>query len=72
MLDEGLPAQYTTYQWALNRAVTRAHSMPSLGYVFKRSVGNLFDIYFGLIPVIFAIGTIGLGLAEYTPASLTG
>lgn len=67
MLDEGIPAQYTTYQWAVNRAVTRAHSMPSLGQVFKRSVKNLFDIYFGLIPVIFAIGTIGLGLAEYTP-----
>jgi nucleoside recognition membrane protein YjiH len=67
MLDEGIPAEYTTYQWAVNRAVTRAHSMPSLGHVFKGSVNNLFDIYFGLIPVIFAIGTIGLGLAEYTP-----
>ena len=67
MLDEGIPAEYTTYKWAVNRAVTRAHSMPSLGKVFKRSVQNLFDIYFGLIPVIFAIGTIGLGLAEYTP-----
>ena len=67
MLDEGIPAGYSTYQWAVNRAVTRAHSMPSLGYVFKRSMNNLFDIYFGLIPVVFAIGTIGLGLAEYTP-----
>ncbi len=67
MLDEEIPNQYSTYQWALNRAVTRAHSMPSLGTVFKNSLKNLFDIYFGLIPVIFAIGTIGLGLAEYTP-----
>lgn len=67
MLDEEIPAQYSTYQWALNRAVTRAHSMPNLGSVFKNSVVNLFDIYFGLIPVIFTIGTIGLGLAEYTP-----
>ncbi|GAA0805604.1 YjiH family protein [Psychrobacter piscatorii] len=67
MLDEGIPTGYSTYQWAVNRAVTRAHSMPSLGYVFKRSMNNLFDIYFGLIPVVFAIGTIGLGLAEYTP-----
>lgn len=67
MLDEDIPAQYTTYQWAVNRAVTRAHSMPPLGSVFKNSIKNLFDIYFGLIPVIFAIGTIGLGLAEYTP-----
>ena len=67
MLDEDIPAQYTAYQWAVNRAVTRAHSMPPLGSVFKNSIKNLFDIYFGLIPVIFAIGTIGLGLAEYTP-----
>lgn len=67
LLDEEIPAQYSMYQWALNRAVTRAHSMPSLASVFKNSLKNLFDIYFGLIPVIFAIGTIGLGLAEYTP-----
>ncbi|WP_201558126.1 YjiH family protein [Psychrobacter sp. 72-O-c] len=67
MLDEEIPAQYSTYQWAINRAVTRAHSMPSLGSVFKNSLKNLFDIYFGLIPVIFAIGVLGLGLAEYTP-----
>lgn len=67
MLDEETPAHYTTYQWAVNRAVTRAQSMPKLGQVFKSSTKNLFDIYFGLIPVVFAIGTIGLGLAEYTP-----
>ena len=67
MLDEEIPTEYSTYQWAVNRAVTRAHSMPSLGKVFKHSLKNLFDIYFGLIPVIFAIGVIGLGLAEYTP-----
>ncbi|MGP5312277.1 YjiH family protein [Psychrobacter faecalis] len=67
MLDEEIPTEYSTYQWAVNRAVTRAHSMPSLGNVFKHSLKNLFDIYFGLVPVIFAIGTIGLGLAEYTP-----
>ncbi len=67
MLDEDIPAQYSMPQWALNRAVTRAYSMPDLGSVFKHSVKNLFDIYFGLIPIIFAIGTIGLGLAEYTP-----
>ena len=67
MLDEEIPTEYSTYQWAINRAVTRAHSMPSLGKVFKHSLKNLFDIYFGLIPVIFAIGVIGLGLAEYTP-----
>ncbi|WAI87583.1 hypothetical protein SC65A3_01044 [Psychrobacter sp. SC65A.3] len=67
MLDEEIPTEYTTYQWALNRAITRAHSMPSLGKVFKHSLKNLFDIYFGLIPVVFAIGTIGLGLVEYTP-----
>jgi nucleoside recognition membrane protein YjiH len=67
MLDEEIPTQFSTYEWAVNRAVTRAHSMPSLGHVFKNSLKNLFDIYFGLIPVIFAIGVLGLGLAEYTP-----
>lgn len=66
-LDEGIPKGYSTYEWALNRAVTRAHSMPNLSHVFKRSVHNLFDIYLGLLPVVFAVGTIGLVLAEYTP-----
>ncbi|CAM3957310.1 YjiH family protein [Psychrobacter arenosus] len=66
MLNERIPSEYSTHQWALNRAVTRAYSMPSLSKVFKNSFVNLFDIYFGLIPVVIAIGTIGLGLSEYT------
>lgn len=66
-LDEDVPGDYSMHEWAVNRAVTRAYSMPPLTQVFKNSVTNLFDIYFGLIPVVFTIGTIGLGLAEYTP-----
>lgn len=65
-LTEAIPKDYTMYKWAINRAVTRAYEVPKPIQVLKDSMVNLFDIYLGLIPVVFTIGTIGLGLSENT------
>lgn len=67
LISESIPEHASTTQWALTKAVTRSHNMPSTVTVFKNSMINLFDIYFGLVPAVFAIGTIGLALTEFTP-----
>ncbi len=41
--------------------------MPSTATVFKNSLINLIYVYIGLVPAIFALGTVGLMLTEYTP-----
>ena len=57
----------STHSWALEQALRRAHAMPGFGKVFGNSAQVLADVYLGLMPVVFAIGTIALALSEYTP-----
>lgn len=66
-LNEDLPANTSTHQWAITQAIYRAHRMPSAQHVFRTGFINLCDVYIGLVPAIFALGTIGLILTEYTP-----
>lgn len=66
-INENLPAGVSTHDWAVDRALHRAHAMPGFGKVFKDSLILLGDIYLGLMPVVFAIGTMALALSEYTP-----
>jgi nucleoside recognition membrane protein YjiH len=48
-------------------ALKKADCAPTVGEYFKTAFQNLFDIWFGLMPPLIAIGTFGLVLAEYTP-----
>ena len=48
-------------------ALTKAGDAPSFGQYVRSSLHNLFDIWFGLMPPLIAIGTVGLVLAEETP-----
>lgn len=56
-----------THARALDQAVRRAHTMPGFGTVLGSSFQVLADVYLGLMPVVFAIGTLALALSEYTP-----
>lgn len=66
-INEDLPSGTSIHAWAVDRALHRAHAMPGFGKVTKDSFILLGDVYLGLMPVVFAIGTIALGLSEYTP-----
>ena len=48
-------------------ALRKADDAPGPKRYLRTSIHNLFDIWFGLMPPLIAIGTIGLVLAEYTP-----
>lgn len=66
-LNEAIPEGRGLHDWALTQAARRVHFSPSMPVVFKNSVVNLMDIYLGLMPILFAIGTVGLALTEFTP-----
>lgn len=66
-LHEAYPAGESAHVWGIKRASVRAHRVPGLLSVFKNSTIVLADVYLGLMPVVFAIGTIALALSEYTP-----
>ncbi|WP_078392170.1 YjiH family protein [Shouchella patagoniensis] len=52
---------------AFTRGVNKAKIAPSVGTVLKKGAFNALDIWFGMLPLVMAIGTIALMIAEFTP-----
>jgi len=66
-LDEKQVASGELWQAALSAALEKARHSPGPGKLIRNAFHNLFDIWFGLMPPLIAIGTAGLILAEHTP-----
>nr|WP_298377663.1 YjiH family protein [uncultured Halomonas sp.] len=54
-------------RFSLGQAVARAETAPGPGQLVRIALFNVADIFFGLLPLVVAIGTVALVLAEYTP-----
>jgi nucleoside recognition membrane protein YjiH len=65
-ISEDVPEGMTRSRWAIEKAVSKASEIKSAGYVAKKGFQNVLDIWFGLIPLVMALGTIALVVAEYT------
>ncbi|MFC0559176.1 YjiH family protein [Halalkalibacter alkalisediminis] len=65
-ISEDVPEGMSRSQWAVELAVSKASEIKSVGYVAKKGLQNVLDIWFGLIPLVMALGTIALVVAEYT------
>lgn len=66
-INEDVPAGTSLLRWGVLQAVTRANSNPSPAQMVKVGVHNVVDIWLGLLPLVMAIGTLSLAIAEYTP-----
>ncbi len=66
-IKEELPGGHSLFSWGLEQAVRRAAKAPGAGALGKSCLMNVTDIWFGLLPLVMAIGTVSLALAEYTP-----
>lgn len=64
--DENLSFK-ETFGVAFEKAVDKAGNAPSAMAMMRQSIINTFDIWFGLLPALMFIATLGLVLAEYTP-----
>ena len=65
-ISESAPSDISSGAWAINRAIHKSETAPPIGVALRRSVMVLVDVYWGLMPVVFAIGTAALALSEYT------
>ncbi len=54
------------FREGLKLATERATNAPPPKQQFRNAIGNILDIWFGLIPAVIAVGGAGLMLAEYT------
>ncbi|MDI5889969.1 YjiH family protein [Halomonas rhizosphaerae] len=59
--DQGL------LRYSLGMAVARAEKAPGPRQLVRIALFNVADIFFGLLPLVIAIGTVALILAEFTP-----
>ena len=64
---EDIPDGMTPAQYALKLALEKAERSPGLKEFFKEGMENVFEMWFGTLPVILAMGTLALVVAEYTP-----
>ncbi|MBY5991283.1 YjiH family protein [Ferrimonas balearica] len=65
--EEVIPAGENSFSYGYKLALARASKIKSAGDVAREGVHNAIDMIFGVLPVVMAIGTAGLIVAEYTP-----
>ncbi|GAA4873661.1 YjiH family protein [Ferrimonas pelagia] len=65
--DEVVPAGETSLSYGYKMALGRASQVKSARSVAKEGVQNAADMVLGVLPVVMAIGTIALVIAESTP-----
>ena len=66
-LHEDVSADGGLWKAGLDAALKKAQQAPGFKQWTQSAIHNLFDIWFGLMPPLMAIGTLGLVVAEYTP-----
>ncbi|MEW9051768.1 MAG: YjiH family protein [Neobacillus sp.] len=66
-VENDIPAEFTPAKWGLNLAVKKAQSNTSVSKTVKEGLGNVLDMWMGVLPIVMAIGTTALVIAEYTP-----
>ncbi|MFD5852303.1 YjiH family protein [Cytobacillus pseudoceanisediminis] len=66
--ETNIPTHTTPVKWGLNNAIKKARTNNSAAAVVKEGVENVLDMWMGVLPIVMAIGTVALVIAEFTPA----
>ncbi|WP_079474074.1 YjiH family protein [Marinococcus halophilus] len=66
-ISEEVPENTSRLHWAVEKSLTKASEVRSVGSILKQGSQNVLDIWLGLIPLVMGLGTIALIVAEYTP-----
>ena len=65
--DELTPEGHTIVSWGIEQALSKAANSSGFKGTFIDGLKNVTEMLFAVIPVVMAIGTIALIIAEYTP-----
>ncbi|MEI5906954.1 YjiH family protein [Bacillus spongiae] len=66
-INEDVSTGKSSFASGVEQAIKKAEQVKSFTNIFKQGVQNVLDIWFGLIPLVMALGTLALVVAEYTP-----
>jgi len=64
---EEIPEGMSALQYAFSLALLKSEKSPGVKEFFKEGIQTVMEMWFGTLPVIMAMGTIALIIAEYTP-----
>lgn len=64
---EDIPDNFTTFSFGVHQAVKKASSQQGIIEFLKDGLKNVLDMWIGVLPIVMAMGTIALVIAEYTP-----
>lgn len=65
--EEKIPEGVSQVKWGLDKALTTAKKNDSVTNIFKEGFQNVLDMWLGVLPIVMAIGTTALVIAEFTP-----
>lgn len=65
--SEAIPAGYSSFKWGLEKAMHRVSKNNDSVSFIKSGFQNVIDMWLGVAPIVMAMGTLALILAEYTP-----
>lgn len=65
--NETIPNDHSVLSYAVNRALTTTNKISNFGAILKIGAKNASDMVLAVVPVVMAVGTIGLIISEYTP-----
>ncbi|WP_251041190.1 YjiH family protein [Bacillus sp. ISL-45] len=65
--EENIPDGYTPFSWGMAQAVEKASTNKSFKDFFLAGIRNILDMWMGVAPIVMALGTLALIVAEYTP-----
>lgn len=65
--EAGTPNGYNALSWGYYKAVQRGKQESSLKDFLVSGFKNILDMWMGVAPIVMALGTIALVIAEYTP-----
>ncbi|MBE6878499.1 MAG: YjiH family protein [Ruminococcaceae bacterium] len=64
---EDIPAGTSSVKYGIDLALKKADKSPTVAAFLKEGMENIFEMWFGTLPVILAMGTLALIIAEFTP-----
>ncbi|WP_404330534.1 YjiH family protein [Mesobacillus maritimus] len=65
--EDRLPPGYSSFSWGMTQALEKAGKSRGLRDFFTSGVKNILDMWMGVAPIVMALGTLALIVAEYTP-----
>ncbi|MBQ8604182.1 MAG: YjiH family protein [Oscillospiraceae bacterium] len=64
---EDIPEGTSSFKYGLSLALKKGETAPGVAEFIRAGVENVLEMWLGTLPVILAMGTVALIIAEYTP-----